>query len=174
MFFRNDGYMPELETERLLLRKLVLADARDIYEYGRDAKVAEHVLWDAYTSIGEAKAHVRYMIRRYRACEPASWGIVEKSSGRVIGTIGYMWLKDEHRSAEVGYSMARDCWNQGYMTEALKAVLNYSFKRLHLNRVEAIYETTNPASGKVMEKCGMRFEGCMRQKLRNKGRYVDV
>ncbi len=60
------------------------------------------------------------------------------------------------------------------MTEALGAVLDYGFNTLFLNRIEAVHETTNPASGAVMRKCGMTHEGLLREKLFNKGKYVDV
>lgn len=168
------GYMPELETERLRLRKLTMRDAQDIYNYSRDPLVAKHVLWDAHRSIGESRAYLRYMLRKYRMTEPASWGIELKSTGRIIGTIGYMWIQTDNAAAEVGYSLSRLYWGQGIMTEALHAVIDYAFTALKLNRIEAIHEIDNPASGAVMKKCGMQYEGRLRQKLFNKGRYVDV
>ena len=167
-------YMPELETPRLLLRRLQMRDANDIYRYSRDAEVARHVLWDAHRSIGESRAYLRYMLRRYRAHEPASWGIEWKETGEVIGTIGFMWIQSDNASAEVGYSLSRDFWNRGIMTEALRAVIAHGFGGMNLNRIEAQHETTNPASGAVMRKCGMVREGLLRQRLFNKGRYVDV
>ena len=167
-------YMPELTTPRLRLRKLTMRDAEDIYRYGRDPEVARHVLWDAYRSIGEARAYLRYMLRKYRAHEPASWGIELRETGAVVGTIGFMWIQEDNAAAEVGYSLARDQWNKGLMTEALQAVIDYGFGRLNLNRIEAQHETTNPASGAVMRKCGMLHEGTLRGRLYNKGRYVDV
>jgi len=166
--------MPPIETERLILRRLEMKDAQDIFDYGRDPDVARHVLWEAYESVGESRSYIRTMQRRYRLGEPASWGIELRETGRIVGTIGYMWYQEEHSSAEVGYSLARDQWNRGLMTEALRAVLAHSFETLHLNRVEAQHELTNPASGEVMKKCGMLYEGTLRQRLRNKGRYVDV
>lgn len=169
----ND-YMPVLATPRLRLRKLVMSDAQDIYDYGRDARVAQYVLWDAYKSIGEAKSFLRFMLRKYRCEEPASWGIELRETGRIIGTIGFMWIQDEHASAEVGYSLSREYWNKGLMTEALTAVLAYGFTHLRLNRIEAQYEVENPASGAVMMKCGMKKEGILRQRLFNKGKYRDV
>lgn len=168
------GYMPDMETDRLILRKLTMHDAEDIYAYSRDPEVARHVLWDAHRSIGESRAYLRYMIRRYRMTEPASWGIELKETGAVIGTIGFMWIQDDNRAAEVGYSLARAQWGRGIMTEALEAVIEYGFRTLKLNRIEAIHELTNPASGAVMRKCGMVHEGTMREKLFNKGKYVDV
>ena len=166
--------MERLTTERLILRRMDMNDARDIFEYGRDREVARHVLWDAYISVTEARAYVRCMQRKYRLGDPASWCIELKGTGRVIGTIGYMWYNRDHNSAEVGYSLARDQWNKGIMTEALHEVLRYSFEEMQIHRVEAQHEVDNPASGKVMLKCGMRHEGTLRGRLLNKGRYVDV
>ena len=97
MFFSDLVFtMEPIETKRLYLRRLETADARDIFEYGRDPEVARHVLWEAYTSVGECKSYIRAMQRRYRLGDPASWGIVLKEEGRVVGTIGYMWYQSEH------------------------------------------------------------------------------
>jgi len=85
-----------------------------------------------------------------------------------------MWIQSDNASAEIGYSLSRDYWNRGIMTEALKAVIEYGFSALNLNRIEAQHETTNPASGAVMRKCRMQKEGTLRSRLMNKGRFVDV
>lgn len=166
--------MPVLQTQRLVLRRLAMRDAQDIFDYSRDAEVARHVLWAAQRDISEAREYIRYMTRRYRADEPSSWGIEEKASGRIIGTIGYMHYDPDNNSCELGYSLARRAWNRGYMTEALRRVIDYSFEALDVNRIEAQHELDNPASGRVMEKCGMKREGVLRQRLYNKGKYVDV
>ena len=168
------AYMPILETDRLILRKLTMRDAQDIYAYGRDPIVAKHVLWDAYTSIYDVRGYLRFMLRKYRMGEPASWGIEWKATRQIIGTIGFMWIQHENASAEVGYSLSRRFWNQGIMTEALREIIRYGFNSLNLNRIEAQHETDNPASGAVMRKCGMVKEGTLRQRLLNKGKFVDV
>lgn len=167
-------YMPELETDRLRLRKLSMRDAADIYAYSQDPQVARYVLWEAMTSLSEAKNYIRYMLRKYRLGEPASWGIEWKATGQIIGTIGWMWIQRENASAEAGYSLNRRFWNQGVMTEALGALIEYGFTCMNLNRIEAQHETENPASGTVMRKCGMLREGTLRQRMINKGKYVDV
>ena len=167
-------YMPELATPRLRIRKLTMRDAQDIYRYSRDPEVARHVLWEAHRSIGDSRAYLRYMLRRYRAHEPASWGIEYAATGQIIGTIGFMWIQQDNASAEVGYSLSHDYWNRGIMTEALGAVIQYGFDELHLNRIEAQHEVTTPASGAVMRKCHMQKEGTLRSRLFNKGHYVDV
>ena len=168
------GYMPDLETERLRLRKLTMRDAQDIYTYSQDPQVARYVLWDTMRSLAEAKNYIRYMLRKYRLGEPASWGIEWKATGQVIGTIGWMWIQRDNASAEAGYSLNRHFWNQGIMTEALGALIDYGFRGMNLNRIEAQHETLNPASGAVMRKCGMVKEGTLRQRMLNKGRFVDV
>ena len=170
-FFRN---LPVLETDRLLLRALGFDDVEDLFVYSKDPEVACHVLWNAQTDIRESRDYVRYALRQYRMNEPASWAIEYKPLGKVIGTIGFMWVNYDHHSAEVGYSLSREYWNQGLMTEALNAVLRAGFTQLGLHRIEAQHEVDNPASGRVMQKCGMRYEGCVRGRLYNKGRYVDV
>ena len=168
------GYMPTLETPRLRLRKLSMRDAQDIFDYSQDPQVARYVLWEAQTSLSEARSYIRFMLRKYRLGEPASWGIEWKETGRIIGTIGFMWIQRDNAAAEVGYSLSRAYWNRGIMTEALSALLRYGFRSMNLNRIEAQHETENPASGAVMRKCGMQREGLLRQRLLNKGRFVDV
>jgi len=167
-------HTPVIRAERLHLRKLTMRDANDIFEYSKDPLVAEHVLWDAHRSVSDSKGYLRWMIRKYRFGEPSSWGIALNEDDKVIGTIGFMWIQPENSAAEVGYSLSRAHWNRGYMTEALHAILDYGFNHMNLNRIEAMHETGNPASGAVMRKCGMQKEGTLRSKVLNKGKYVDV
>ena len=166
--------LPRLETDRLMLRRMTMRDAHDMYRYASDPEVARQVLWDAHRSIWDTKAYLHYAIAQYHSGMPSSWAIVEKESGRMIGTIGFMSYTAEHALAEVGYSLSRACWNRGLMTEALGAVLREAFTSLQLYRVEAMHFTDNPASGRVMTHVGMQHEGTLRQRVYNKGRFVDV
>jgi len=166
--------MNYIETERLIIRRMTMHDAQDMYEYSCDPRVARHVLWDAYRSVGEMRGYIRSTLRRYRMGESASLAIQLKDTGKVVGTIGFMWYQRENNAAEVGYSLAYNQWNKGIMTEALWAVVDFGFRELHLNRIEAQHEVENAASGRVMEKVGMVKEGTLRQRLFNKGKYVDV
>ncbi|MBQ8555904.1 MAG: GNAT family N-acetyltransferase [Clostridia bacterium] len=166
--------LPVIDTPRLTLRRMRMQDAPDIYAYSKDPEVARHVLWDAHASIWDSRAYLRFILRQYRSGQPSSWGIEEKGTGRLIGTIGYMWYSGENSTVELGYSLARDRWNQGYMTEALQAVLQETFEVLHINRAEAQHFTDNPASGRVMLKCGMTLEGTLRQRIFHRGQFRDV
>lgn len=166
--------MPTLETKRLILRRITLRDAKDIFAYSSDPQVARHVLWSAQKDLSEAKDYCRFMIRRYRNDEPSSWGVIDKASGSLIGTIGFMDYSEDNGSVEIGYSLARRMWGKGLMTEAVNRVIEYTFEYMDINRIEAQHELENPSSGRVMEKCGMTKEGVLRQRLYNKGRFVDV
>lgn len=166
--------LPILETDHLILRKLRLRDAADIYSWSSDPKVARYVLWDAHRSISDSREYIRYVRRLYRSGLPSSWGIELKETGHIIGTIGLMWYSDINSSAEVGYSLSAEYWNHGYMTEALLKVLDFCFDDLKLNRIEAQFDIRNSASGRVMEKCGLRQEGILRARIRNKNEFIDV
>lgn len=166
--------LPVLETPRLILRKATMRDARDLYAYCRDPAVAEHVLWNAHRSLLDSRSYVRFLLRQYRDGMPSTYVMELKETGCVIGTIGFMSYSQENANAEVGYSMSRDYWNKGLMTEALREVIDMAFRELRVVRVEAMHETTNPASGRVMAKCGMKYEGTLRSRVFNKGHYSDV
>lgn len=164
----------QISTPRLLIRKLSISDAEDIYRISCNPNVSKYVLWDTHRSISDSRAMVRSHLRSYRSQEPASLAIVLKETGHVIGTIGFLWIDREHNCAEIGYSLGEPYWNHGYMTEALKAMLAFGFEKLYLNRIEACFDVRNIASGRVMAKAGMKKEGVQRKRLYNKGQYIDV
>lgn len=168
------SHLPVLSTPRLTLRPMTMRDAQDIYDYSWDKEVARHVLWDAHRSVADSRAYLRFILRQYREGMPSSYGIVLKETGRLIGTIGFMWMNTENSTVEVGYSLARDHWNKGLMTEALRALIDMAFTHLKLHRIEAQHATANPSSGRVMIKCGMQKEGTLRGRIYNKGKFVDV
>ncbi|MBQ4580701.1 MAG: GNAT family N-acetyltransferase [Clostridia bacterium] len=166
--------LPVLETPRLTLRRARMSDAADIYRYAQDPEVARHVLWEVHRSIFETRSYVRFLLYQYRNGLPGSWVIVLKENKRVIGTIGYMTCNADNSTVEVGYSLAREHWGKGLMTEALAAVIDETFRTLKLHRIEAMHFTDNPSSGRVMEKCGMQHEGHMRERINCKGVFRDV
>ena len=153
--------MPTLETPRLILRRMTMKDAKDIFEYSRDEEVACHVLWSAQRDIGEAKDYCRYMLRRYRADEPSSWGIIDRQTRHLVGTIGYMDYSMDNASVEIGYSLARWLWNGGYMTEALRAMVQNAVEVMNVEVVAISHFVGNEPSRKVIERAGFIFEGVM-------------
>ena len=169
-FFR----LPDLETEDLILRKPRIRDAKDIYSYASDPEVARYVLWEPHRSVFETASFIRDLRARIRAGCPSSWVVVLRGTGTVIGTVGFVWYSAENNAAELGYSFSREYWNHGYATQALRAVIDAVFSSLPLNRLEAQHDVRNPASGRVMQKCGLTQEGILRGRILNKGEYVDT
>ena len=169
-FFR----LPDLETEDLILRKPRIRDAKDIYSYASDPEVARYVLWEPHRSVSETASFIRDLRGRIRAGCPSSWVVVLRGTGTVIGTVGFVWYSAENNAAELGYSFSREYWNHGYATQALRAVIDAVFSSLPLNRLEAQHDVRNPASGRVMQKCGLTQEGILRGRILNKGEYVDT
>ncbi|MBR4457799.1 MAG: GNAT family N-acetyltransferase [Clostridia bacterium] len=168
------AHLPPLETPRLLLRCARTGDAADIFRYAGDPEIDRYVLWEAHRTISDSRAMIRALIRQYHTCQPATYVIEERKTGRVIGTIGFTDYRPEIKTAELGYSLARTKWNMGYATEALGAMLALCFDRMRLHRAEAVHDVRNPASGRVMQKCGMRCEGTIRSRVFNKGEWCDV
>ena len=166
--------LPILETEDLILRKPRIKDAGDIFSYASDEAVARYVLWDPHRSIGETRSFIRDLRSRIHAGFPSSWAVELRKTGKVIGTIGFVWYSPENRSAELGYSFSREYWNHGYATQALSAVIDSLFRSVPVNRLEAQHDVRNPASGRVMQKCGLVQEGVLRNRIVNKGEYVDT
>lgn len=166
--------LPVIDTPRLTLRKMRMSDAPDVYRYAKDPEVARHVLWEAHQSMWETRAYIRYMLWQYRSGLPSSWAIELKETGQVVGTIGYMSYSADNATVEVGYSLAREQWSKGLMTEALNSVIGETFRALDMHRIEAMHFTDNPASGRVMEKCGMLHEGHLRGRVCCKGVFRDV
>ena len=166
--------LPALETADLILRRPVMKDAKDIFRYASDPEVARYVLWEPHRSLSETRSFVRFLRSRIRAGYPSSWVVTLKENGIVIGTIGFIWYSDENRSAELGYSFSREYWNRGFATQAFQAVIDAVFRSLPVNRLEAQHDVRNPASGRVMEKCGLVKEGILRNRILNKGEYVDA
>lgn len=166
--------LPVLATERLTLRRMSPRDLADVYAYGRDPEVSKFTLWDAHRSIDEARLFVNDVIHAYERGEPNPWVIEVNALKRVIGTVGLGDLHPQHGRCEVGYVLGKAYWGKGYATEALRAVLRFCFADLRMNRVEGKCFPENVASGRVMEKAGMQFEGLLREYLFAKGTFQHV
>ena len=168
------SHPPVLSTQRLILRPIRMRDCHDLFAYARDPEVSRFVLWDRHESLRYSRQFIRAIRAQYRHGEPSSLAIQLREPARVIGTVGFTSCAPEHACAEVGYSLAREYWNQGYATEALDRLIRYAVSELGFHRIEAMHDVENPASGRVMVKCGMHHEGRLRDRIWNKGRFHDV
>ena len=154
--------MDNIETGRLLLTpwRDCLEDAEGLYAYARDPQVGPNAGWKPHQSVEESRQIIREIFM------PADvWAIREKSSGRIIGSIG---LENDRRregvnSREMGYSLAKDCWGHGYMTEAARAVMDYGFRVYDLTVMAICMGPENRRSKRKKEKCGFKYEGRQRR-----------
>ncbi|NLM86889.1 MAG: GNAT family N-acetyltransferase [Clostridiales bacterium] len=161
-------------TRRLTLRPLRMQDARDFYAYGKDPEVARYVLWDPHTSLRQTRSILRGLMLDSRIDNLHTKAIVINQDQSMVGTIGLVNQDTQNQCAEVGFSLARPQWGQGLMTEALTAYIRYIFEATAINRLDAVHDSLNPASGSVMLKAGMRREGLHRGRIYYKGRYATV
>lgn len=166
--------LPELETPRLLLRKLKLEDAADMFEYASDPEVAKDVTWEPHRSIEDSRGFLASVVRKYADKKTSEWGLALKENGKLVGTCGFVWWKPEHAKAEFGYALSRKYWGLGLMTEAAAAVIAFGFEKMKLHRLEARCITTNFGSEKVMLKNGMKYEGLLRDVVYEKGGFKSL
>lgn len=149
-----------LRTARLLLRAFRASDAAAVERGLSVREVAEQTLTIPHPyPRGSAITWIRKHPAWYAAGKQVIWAIVHDDA--LVGAIGLV-LVPAHRRAEVGYWIAREAWGQGIATEALRAVLAHGFDTLGLHRIEAMHYVENPASGRVMQKVGMQYEGRLR------------
>ncbi len=165
---------PKLETDRLILRKLDITDTEDVYEYAKNSEVTQYVLWETHQSIEDSHEFINWTLERIKKDKVGDWGIQLKETNKIIGTIGFSEFNVQHLCGSIGYTLSKDYWGQGITTEALKMIIRYAFERMNVNRIEAVHFIGNEASGRVMEKAGMQFEGVIRQKVFAKGTFWDV
>ncbi|MFC3928130.1 GNAT family N-acetyltransferase [Streptococcus caprae] len=164
-----------IETERLRLRPLTLSDTQAMYDnWANDVDVSRYVTWETHANSEETAELMAFWCQQYDQPNFYNWGIEIKETGELIGTFTFVSLSERDLVAELGYCIGQQWWNKGYVTEAGKALLDFGFQQLGLNRIEAIHDVRNPASGRVMEKLGMSYEGTMRQIRKVKGQFVTV
>ena len=150
------------------------SDWRDVFDYGSDPEVSKYLTWSYYTGQRDAVRFLSYVIPRYKSGEFSDWALIERETGKMIGTCGFTSFNTAANSAEVGYVLHRAYWGKELAPEALRAVVRFGFEYLGLRRIEARYIVGNERSLRVMEKVGMKFEGVLRDSMFVKGEYVSV
>ncbi|HVZ37709.1 MAG TPA: GNAT family protein [Candidatus Kapabacteria bacterium] len=166
--------LPTLETERLILRPPRMEDDQAVFAYASDPVVSRHTVWETHRTIDDSRSFLAMMLEFLKHGEPASWAFEEKSTGLMIGTGGFGSWNQQHARAEIGYTLGRSWWNRGYTTEATRAIIGFGFSCLSLNRIEAYCFVENDASARVLLKCGMEYEGLLRERIHSKGAYRDL
>lgn len=153
------GY-PALDTPRLVLRMFTPGDAADVYAYAQDPQVGPLAGWAPHQSLAESQSVVAHFIRSGDV-----WAVVEKASGRVIGSVGLHTdrKRDVANTRMLGYVLGAHHWGRGYATEAAGAVLRYAFEELGCPLVSVYHYPHNARSRRVIQKLGFTAEGTLRQ-----------
>lgn len=166
--------MPTIRTDRLTLRKLSVSDSADMYDYSRRSTVTKYLLWHEHESENQTYNFLCDVSDWYKRGAYFDWAVTLSDGGKMIGTCGFTSFDFEHCRVEVGYVINPDFWGQGIATEAVSAATEFAFKELNANRVEIHFIEGNNASLRVAEKCGMTFEGYLKQYMLIKGEYKNI
>lgn len=166
----------KLETIRLILRKIKLDDSLDMYNnWATNPNVTKHMTWSPHENIEITRMVINSWVEQYQNLDFYQWAIELKETSEVIGSITIVKVFEHIKECEIGYCIGEKWWNQGIMSEALKKVIEFLFTKVEANRISACHDVDNPASGKVMMKAGMKFEGIFRQKgITSTGKITDL
>ena len=131
--------------------------------WASDPEVTKFLTWPTHPSVEVSRKINASWVASYEKPDYYQWAIVPKELGEPIGSISVVRMNEKAESMEVGYAISRKYWGQGIMTEAFTAVIRYLFEEVGILRVSSRHDPNNPASGKVMQKCGLKYEGTLRQ-----------
>lgn len=159
--------MKELETERLILRKVTLNDLDDLFNnWGSDVNTTKFLTFKTHESKEITLKFINNWISKYEK-GGLEWGIELKENHQVIGVISAD-KSYKYKCVEIGYSISSKYWNKGLMTEALNKVVNYLLDECDFNIVEAIIPSNNIGSIKVAKKCGLTLEATLKDRYKDK------
>ncbi|MEO1253489.1 MAG: GNAT family N-acetyltransferase [Bacteroidota bacterium] len=169
-----DHRFPEIETPRLLLTQLKSEDVSTIVHFASDEKISKTTLNLPHPySEKDAIFWINLANQGFERGTDLIFGIKKRPDLNFIGGIGLRIERNFNR-AEIGYWIAVPFWNNGFATEATKAIISYGFQHLNLNKFTSSHFAINPASGKVMSKCGMVQEGELKSHILKGDTYHDL
>ncbi len=153
-----------LETDRIVLRQFTKDDYQCVYDnFESDVEMTKYLRWKAADKLESAIEVVDEWVTNYKNKDFYQWAIVPKNVGEPIGTISVVEMNEKIGKVHIGYCIGTRWWHQGYTSEALATIIPFFFEEVKVNRIEAQHDPNNPNSGKVMLKCGMQYEGTLRQ-----------
>ena len=162
-----------IETERLILRRFEYTDDTAMLKYWiADEKIQSLYSEPVYSTKEEVKELLDIYIGSYEKPDYYRWAIIEKDCGECIGQIAYFLVDGKNHFAEIEYCIGSEFQCRGYATEAAKAVIAFGFDEINLHKVQICTKTINQPSKRVIEKCGLTYEGTLRDYFFMNGEYV--
>ena len=166
--------VPEIVADRVRLRTIDESDLHRLYEIFANPKVMRYWSTPPLTSIDDARALLREIQKGNEEQTMLKWGVALRSTNALIGTVTLFHLELDQGRAEIGYAQAEVYWGQGYIHEALQALLTYAFEEMKLRRVEADVDPRNGPSIKTLERLGFQREGFLRERWHVSGEIQDA
>ncbi len=164
-----------LETDRIILRRFTQDDATAMFNnFESDKIMTKYLRWKAAETKEEALEVLNGWIVNYEKDDFYQWAIVPREIGEPIGTISVVGLDEKIDKVHIGYCIGSKWWHQGYTSEALATIISFFFEKVGVNRIESQHDPNNENSGKVMLKCGLKYEGTLRQNDLNNQGIVDA
>jgi RimJ/RimL family protein N-acetyltransferase len=167
-------HLTTIRTERLLLREISAADVDDFFRIYSDPEVMRYWSTPPLTDLSAASRLIMETAERFKQRELLKWAIALRETNQLIGCATIFRPDFTHRRAELGYLLARQHWRQGFMLEALRALLTYAFAELQLHRLEADVDPRNVASIRTLERLGFQREGYLRERWQVNGELQDA
>lgn len=163
---------PPMETKRLLLQPMKAGHLDFVFQHFSDPEINHYILDDEpIQTMEQAQEIIDFYVPPRKSYN--RWVITLKAGQTPIGTCGFHKWDQRNHHAEIGYDLGTKYWHKGYMTEALQATLQHGFKKMELNRIEAIVYPENTASLRLLKRFGFQQEGLLRQSFRQGDRYYD-
>ncbi len=164
----------KLEGARVVLRPLVMEDAKSLQENINDPDIYRYTLTIPHPyEMSHAEWWINHIQERIKESKAYELGIELKENGKIVGGMGLCKIDPKHDVAEVGYWLGKKYWGKGITTEALELLLDFAFNELKLHRVYAYTFIDNIGSQRVLEKCGFTREGRRKEAIKKNGKYYD-
>jgi ribosomal-protein-alanine N-acetyltransferase len=157
-----------IDTQRLILRKFTIEDSIDMFNnWTSDLEVTKYLTWPAHSNLKVTNRVLNMWVKSYNDTEFYQWAIELKESKKVIGSISLMNIDNYNENCEIGYCIGKAFWNNGIVTEAFSNIIDFAFVQLGFERITGRHHIDNFASGRVMEKCGLKYEGLLRKIIKS-------
>jgi ribosomal-protein-alanine N-acetyltransferase len=164
---------PELESQRLILRKLKLTDASDVQLIRSDERVMIYMDQERHMTIEQSENSFSEKLKMYNEKTGILWAIIEKSTGKFIGDFAFFKIDHKNSRAEIGYTLKPEFWKKGFMKEAMISTFNFGFKEFNLHSLEANINPGNDNSRAILTKMGFQKEAYFRENYYYNGDYLD-
>lgn len=165
---------PNLETKRLLLRRLENSDVKEVFALRSNPSTMKFIPRPLVTNDEEALEHIAMINSKIENHEGINWAITIKGNPKLIGIIGHFRIQPQNYRAEIGYMILPEYHGQGIVTEAIKEVVRYGFEAMHLHSIEAIIDPNNLASARVLQKNGFVKEAHILENEFFDGKFIDT